>query len=58
MMDNIIVTVLLLAALVVQTHHYFKHRYWFDKGDFDCHEIWFIGLVCMASGVAIGLCIA
>lgn len=44
-----------IAAVVLQIHHYIKHGYWFDKTDLDCHEIWFVGLICVAGGILIGI---
>ena len=49
----IAVLVLLVSAFVLQVHHYRKHGYWFDKTDLDCHEVWFIGILCVAGGILI-----
>ena len=46
---------LFASALLVQFHHYKSHGYWFDKSDFDCHEIWFVGLITLGIGILIGI---
>ena len=45
---------LITAAIILQVHHYKVHGYWFDSTDLDCHEVWFVGLLSGAAGIAIG----